>query len=158
MKKIIQYSLTTFIFLLIWIVWQESFSYIQLTVGFLVSLITLLTVNWLFRKINIDFDYLSVNNSVYYVFHMIKIVFISGISTIKKGITGQTNIGIYQFKTGIKSDFKKTILSNSITLSPGTVTIDFDDTSLFILCIDIAEFKSSGVRDVRKLEKLLMKG
>lgn len=45
--------------------------------------------------------------------------------------------GIVKVKTGLKTDLAKTFLANSITLTPGTLTVDFIDDNLYIHWINI---------------------
>ncbi len=45
--------------------------------------------------------------------------------------------GIVKVKTMLKSDFAKTFLANSITLTPGTLTVDCIDDNLYIHWINI---------------------
>lgn len=40
--------------------------------------------------------------------------------------------GIVKVKTSLKSDFAKTLLANSITMTPGTITVDIIDDYLYI--------------------------
>lgn len=47
------------------------------------------------------------------------------------------NPGIVEFKTTLKSDLLKFILANSITLTPGTLTMDVKDDSFFVHWIDV---------------------
>ena len=47
------------------------------------------------------------------------------------------NPGIVAIKTDLKQDYKKLILANSITLTPGTITMDVQDDTLFIHWIDV---------------------
>ena len=47
------------------------------------------------------------------------------------------NPGIVAIKTNLKQDYKKLILANSITLTPGTITMDVQDDTLFIHWIDV---------------------
>ena len=49
------------------------------------------------------------------------------------------NPGIVKIKTGLKKDTSLTILSNSITLTPGTLTVDIDPAgeTLYIHHIDV---------------------
>ncbi|MBB6482717.1 Na+/H+ antiporter subunit E, partial [Spirochaeta isovalerica] len=42
------------------------------------------------------------------------------------------NPGIVEIKTGLKSEIGRLALANSITLTPGTLTVDVKDDSLFI--------------------------
>ncbi|MCD6379953.1 Na+/H+ antiporter subunit E [bacterium] len=47
------------------------------------------------------------------------------------------NPGIVQIKTKLKTPLAKLILANSITLTPGTLTMDVEKDSLFIHWIDV---------------------
>jgi len=46
------------------------------------------------------------------------------------------NPGIIKFQTKLKSDFARMVLCNSITLTPGTLTVDLIDDTLYIHWID----------------------
>jgi multicomponent Na+:H+ antiporter subunit E len=45
---------------------------------------------------------------------------------------GKIRPQIVRFKTGLKSDLAKVTLGNSITLTPGTITMDIDDDEFFV--------------------------
>lgn len=45
--------------------------------------------------------------------------------------------GIVKIKTGLKTDIAKTFLANSITLTPGTMTVDIKDEYLYIHWINV---------------------
>jgi multicomponent Na+:H+ antiporter subunit E len=47
------------------------------------------------------------------------------------------NPGFVKVKTGLKTDFGKLILANSITLTPGTISVDADDESIYVHWIDV---------------------
>ncbi len=47
------------------------------------------------------------------------------------------NPGIVEFKTELTNDFAKMVLANSITLTPGTVTIDVIDNMFYVHWIDV---------------------
>ncbi|MBN1624327.1 MAG: Na+/H+ antiporter subunit E [Clostridia bacterium] len=47
------------------------------------------------------------------------------------------NPGFVKIKTGLKTDFGKLILANSITLTPGTISVDADDESIYVHWIDV---------------------
>ena len=42
-------------------------------------------------------------------------------------ITGKIKPGIVRFQPHLRTDFGRTLLANSITLTPGTLTVDVDD-------------------------------
>lgn len=54
-------------------------------------------------------------------------------------ITGKINPGIVKIKSGLKTDFGVTLLANSITLTPGTLTVDIDEKTndLYVHWINI---------------------
>lgn len=56
-------------------------------------------------------------------------------------ITGNIRPGIIRLKSGMKSDFAVFMLANSITLTPGTLSVDIDEKTndLFIHVINIDE-------------------
>jgi len=45
--------------------------------------------------------------------------------------------GIVKVQTTLRSEMAKTFLANSITLTPGTLTVDIDGQDLYIHCINI---------------------
>lgn len=57
------------------------------------------------------------------------------------------NPGIVKVKTSLKSDFAKALLANSITLTPGTVTIDIEGENLFVHWLTV------DTRDEHKVAK-----
>lgn len=69
------------------------------------------------------------------------------------------NPGIVKVKTKIKSDFGKVILANSITLTPGTFTVDIKDEFLYIHCINVRHTKiiEASKDIVGRFETLLLK-
>ena len=64
-------------------------------------------------------------------------------------ITGKINPGIVKISTGLKSDASITLLANSITLTPGTLTIDIDETNndLYVHWINVTNLKPS-IREI----------
>jgi multicomponent Na+:H+ antiporter subunit E len=55
-------------------------------------------------------------------------------------ITGKINPGIVKIDPGLKTDLSVTILANSITLTPGTLSVDMDsEKNLYVHWINIDE-------------------
>ncbi|MEA3316822.1 MAG: Na+/H+ antiporter subunit E [Bacteroidota bacterium] len=67
------------------------------------------------------------------------------------------NPGIVEVKTKLKSKMGRIILANSITLTPGTLTIEIKGDSLFIHWIDVEseDINEATKQIVRKFEKYL---
>jgi len=57
----------------------------------------------------------------------------ANIDVAKRVITGKIRPGIVKVNPGLKSDISKTVLANSITLTPGTLTVDIDDAGAFYI-------------------------
>lgn len=49
----------------------------------------------------------------------------------KRVITGEINPGIVKFNPRLRTDTGRMMLANSITLTPGTLTVDIDDDGVF---------------------------
>ena len=58
------------------------------------------------------------------------------------------NPGIVKIKTGLKSEIAQTMLANSITLTPGTLSVDIKDNYMYIHWLDV---KSQDVEEATKM-------
>ena len=69
------------------------------------------------------------------------------------------NPGIVTFKTKLKSDYAQMVLANSITLTPGTLSIDIIDDTFYVHWIDVKTLDSE--QDFKEIaetfEKILLK-
>ena len=67
------------------------------------------------------------------------------------------NPGIVEVKTRLKTNIGKMMLANSITLTPGTLTVDIREDSMFIHWIDVSstEIEEATHAIVSKFEKYL---
>lgn len=66
------------------------------------------------------------------------------------------NPTLITFRTDLKSDFGRFLLANSITLTPGTITVQVEDDLLTVHCLDksMLDISKDGVfqRWIRKME------
>ena len=96
-----------------------------------------------------------------YPFYLIGQIYLAGFSAIKL-ILSQPKVDIVQVKTSVTNEFLKVILANSITLIPGTVSLDLKDETITVLWL---REKTSGPEDLDNagelikgdLEKMLLK-
>ena len=58
-------------------------------------------------------------------------------------ITGRIRPGIVRISPGMKTDFGTFMLANSITLTPGTLSVDADGGDLYIHCINLKKARPS---------------
>jgi len=127
---------TIFLFL-IWMGLTMSLSTQELTTGFIVSFIIAL----LYVKNYESNDKFSFNPIAYiiYLIVFLKNLVLSNWDVAKRVIDPKLpiNPGIVAIKTNLKEDYKKLMLANSITLTPGTITLDVKDDTLYIHWIDV---------------------
>lgn len=127
---------TIFLFL-IWMGLTMSLSTQELTTGFIVSFIIAL----LYVKNYESSDKFSFKPIAYVIYLVVflKNLVLSNWDVAKRVIDPKLpiNPGIVAIKTNLKEDYKKLMLANSITLTPGTITLDVKDDTLYIHWIDV---------------------
>jgi multicomponent Na+:H+ antiporter subunit E len=57
----------------------------------------------------------------------------ANLDVAKRLITGDINPGIVKFDPRLKTDMGRMMLANSITLTPGTLTVDIDNDGVFYI-------------------------
>lgn len=93
-----------------------------------------------------------------YVFVLILEILKASLSTMKTIFGARKNIHpvLVTFRSGLKTDFGRFVLANSITLTPGTITIDIRDDVFTVHCLtpealDVSE-NSVFLKWIRRLE------
>ncbi len=127
---------TVFLFI-IWVGLTMSFSTQELTTGFFVSfIIAMLYVKYYPTNHNLRFRPIAY---IIYLFTFLKALVLANWDVARRVIDPKLpiNPGIVAIKTDLKEDYKKLMLANSITLTPGTITMDVQDDTLFIHWIDV---------------------
>ena len=91
-----------------------------------------------------------------YFFVLIKEIIAANRSVISLIISPQYDVEpvLVTFRTELKSDLAKTILANSITLTPGTITVELTDEMFKVHCLD--KEMAEGIED-SVFVRLLMK-
>ena len=59
--------------------------------------------------------------------------------------------GLIKIRTKLKSDISKALLANSLSLTPGSTTVDIIGDQLYIHCIDVNSPVRERSRDVREI-------
>jgi len=149
---------TLFLFV-IWIALTLSFSNQELITGFVVSFTIAYIYTTNYKSIN-KFRFSPIVYLQYLVI-FIKNLILSNIDVAKRVIDPKLpiNPGIVEIKTNLKEDYKKLILANSITLTPGTITMDVQGDSMFIHWIDVktTDIKKASEEIAGDFEKILLK-
>ncbi|MDR1820325.1 MAG: Na+/H+ antiporter subunit E [Methanobrevibacter sp.] len=92
--------------------------------------------------------------SILFFFVLIKEIIKSTIDTSKRSITGNIDPYIINIKTILKRPVSQTILANTITLTPGTLTIDLDSENSVL---KVAVISPRENKDIIPLEKYIEK-
>ncbi|MDR3223259.1 MAG: Na+/H+ antiporter subunit E [Methanobrevibacter sp.] len=85
---------------------------------------------------------------------LIKEIIKSTINTSKRSINGNIDPYIIDIKTILKRPVSQTILANTITLTPGTLTIDLDSENSILKVVVISPREN---KDIIPLEKYIAK-
>ncbi len=128
------------VFFLFWVAFTSSLDPQELGVGALVALIIAVLAG---KEITEDgmknFSFHRIQYTVRYIFVFIWEMIKANIDVAKRIIqpTIPINPGIVEVPTKLKSNVAKLALANSITLTPGTLTVDIIGDKLYIHWIDV---------------------
>jgi len=101
--------------------------------------------------------YKKVPEFLKYVFLLVKEIIKANMAVIKMILTRRevTEPTLVKVHTDLKSETAKVMLANSITLTPGTITVSMEGDTLLVHCLD--KSLSEGMEDsdfVKMLEKM----
>jgi len=154
------FIITFLILFSVWILLNNSVQAdILITGGIIALILTLLTT----RQHHLFEDLKITPKSIAYTFMYFIIFFIelvkSNLDVIRRVISPKLpiNPGIVEVKTKLKSKYARMILANSITLTPGTLTVEVIDDSFFIHWIDVEneDIQEASNKIIKNFEKYL---
>lgn len=161
MKRVLYDMEVIILCTIIWVILNESASIYQVILGGILGFISLYLTN----NVLLYDDYKSKYHirpflfSKYFIFVIIQI-YVSGFSTIRKIISGNINPDIVEIETELNNDLYICFLANSITLTPGTVTIEKKGRTLKVLWLDCVTKDKQKAGEIIKgrFERILLKG
>ncbi len=144
-----------------WYAFTTSLAIPELITGGIVALVlSLLT----YKVTDAGLGILMPNKLVFFVqyFFVFMIALIKANLDVAKRVVSPSlpiNPGIVEFKTELTNDFAKMVLANSITLTPGTVTIDVIGNMFYVHWIDVeTEDPQEAFKAIAEpFEKVLLK-
>jgi len=139
-------------FTIIWIILTERLTLWSVGTGLVVSIVCVI----LYRKF-IPLEKLSGINYFrffLYIFYLLGQVYIAAISAIRLVIKG-AKADIIEVETEIENEFLRVMLANSITLVPGSVTLDIKENRLTILLLND---KKGDEKDLENAGELIKGG
>lgn len=144
----------------IWLALTTTFQWQELSVGIFISLVLALFLNKNYLKLGLP--PLSIKRIIFFILY----IFVLFIEIIKANFDVAYRVihpkmpikpGIIIIKTELKQDIAKMILANSITLTPGTFTLDIKGDELLIHWIYVRSEKMDKSTKIigQKFEKYL---
>ena len=126
--------------LLVWLAITSSFHWQELTVGIIISFVLSLFLNKQYFELGLPI--FSIKRMVFFAIYAV-VLFVeiikANFDVAYRVIHPKMPIkpGIVIIKTELKQDFAKMLLANSITLTPGTFTLDVVGDKLLIHWINV---------------------
>ncbi len=159
-SRISRYLYTVIVLFIIWLFLTSSFDIQELEIGFILSLIVAAFTYELFTTNGLA--NLHPKRIVYaaaYVPYFLWAMIMANLDVAYRVLHPKRpiNPGIVECKTVLKSDVGKLSLANSITLTPGTITLDVIDDRYFIHWIDVKDSSVEGASEniTKPFEKFL---
>ncbi len=131
---------TTFIALLLVYLLLAGFTVDEVILGSIVSVVlTLILVKRLNFKVDWKFPIKLLKFLFVYIPVFIWKLILANLDVARRVLSPKIplNPGIVKVKTNLKGDLGKLTLANSITLTPGTLSIDVEEDTIYVHAIDV---------------------
>ena len=147
------------LFFLAWIVFNGRVTLEIILFGIIISL-AVFAFLCKFMDFNIQRErnlYRRLPQFVQYIFVLIREIISANLTVCRMILTRKETVEpvIIRVRTNLKTETARVILANSITLTPGTITVSMTDQELLVHCLD--KSLSEGMEDsvfVKLLEKM----
>lgn len=158
-KEEVQSNFEVMILLFImWIILFEEINLFVIITGLVLSVAVILFTDKFLLQGNYDDQYMiGLWQAVRYSYALVIEIFLAGWGVIPNIIKGESDVAIVTCETKLDDEFLIDILANSVTLTPGTVTIEKKGKILRILALD-SEGLDESPREALplRLEELLL--
>lgn len=142
----------------IWIILYEHFTPFILFSGVFISIIVVLFTDRFLLKGNYEYSYvIGFGTLLRYAGRLLVEIYLAGIDVIPTIITGDADVEMVRVETKLRDELLIDILANSITLTPGTVSVEKMGSQLLILNLN-AQAPGEDRRELipLRLEKILL--
>ncbi len=154
-KKAFKYLITILIFAGIYIILREKISLPIVLGGCAVAAAALwLTDRFLIRDHYVHQFTLKPFRFIGYFLFLLYKILKNGVSTALLTWFGKADYAFFSFSSELSDDFKLNLLANSITLTPGTVTVDRENQKLLIVQL-IRQNNEADTTEIMQFENLL---
>ncbi len=133
-----RFFLTVVTLTAVWCLWNESLSARTLLEGVILGSASLWVTNrYLLKRSYQNLYRINVLSLIRYVAVVIVQIFRSGFDAIRITLSGKVSPAIVEVRTDVTDPFATALIGNAITMTPGTVTLDYKDgvyTVIWINC------------------------
>ncbi len=137
MKKLLYYIEFGILGMVVWCILYEEISLTIALTGLVLGVLATVFANSFLVSHQLTRAYrFNLPRLFIFFFVLIYRIYKAGLSVIPAIITGKTKIGIIDIKTEVPEGLASTVLANSITLTPGTVTIEKKGQNLKVLWLN----------------------
>lgn len=148
-----------FILLVFWMLFTFNFSYLNLIAGIIVCfVVTRLSYGILYNEKGFIFKALRIKIIIKYFLNLLLEIYKSSFSYMIRIIKKDCEPCIVEVELSVTDPLAIAIISNSITLTPGTLTVDVNDNKLTVLalknCEDCELAVNTEIKD--KFEKIFI--
>ncbi|MBN2639481.1 MAG: Na+/H+ antiporter subunit E [Bacteroidales bacterium] len=160
--KLQRFILNWFFLMLVWIMFTSTFAVQEVVIGAIVTMfISLMSISMftcctlkLLSPVRIFW--------MLYYFVVFLIALVKANLDVARRVLSPSlpiNPGVVKFKTKLTTNYSKMVLANSITLTPGTLTIDVIDDTFYIHWIDVTttDPEKAFTEIAESFEKVLLK-
>jgi len=160
--KLSRFFISWILLMIVWIAFTTSFAAQELIVGVVITAIISFFSIPLFTCCTLSIlSPTRVFYMIYYLFVFTWELIKSNLDVARRVLTPSLpiNPGIVKFKTKLTTDYSKMVLANSITLTPGTLSIDIVDDTFYVHWIDVktTDPEEAFVEIAETFEKILLK-
>jgi len=161
-QKLGRFVLNWIFLMLVWLMFTSTLFWQEVLVGAVVSMLLSLASIRLFTCCDLSIlSPVRIFWMIWYFFVFLKLLVIANLDVARRVISPSLpiNPGIVKFKTKLTTNYSKMVLANSITLTPGTLSVDVVGDTFYIHWIDV---KTTDPEEAFKIiaepfEKILLK-
>lgn len=155
-----RWTITSIVLFGVWLLFSDSFDPFHLIAGAVGAvLIAALTFDEFIapHEASLRFFMPRLPMLAVYLGYLVYALYVSSWKMLTAVITGHVNPRIVHFRTRLRSDLARMVLSNSITFTPGTITLDLNEDHLTVhwLFSTTGHMKAAGDAVKGPLERLL---
>jgi multicomponent Na+:H+ antiporter subunit E len=137
-QRVLQYGQITLLLGVVWVIFSEQLTILTFLTGVVVGAIAVAVTNTMVLKGSYRRSYhLRFGHALAYLLRLFYEIYIAGFEAVYRMFTGRINVGIVDITTDLTDEFSICLLANSITLTPGTVTLDRQGQDLKVIWLTV---------------------